>query len=342
VKTFLAALLCLALANHSNAKDMDTDGIKDFVKRIDDALPRGKTFHVNYVVSNQCTDFWFDHANEMIKFISDFRAKAKTDPAQAASLPPDAAIDGQINAFKRDLKATRESIALIDYSLSNQGFYMKQDLSFPNSRPGEMAKPKPMIYVSDGTIMGSFFNDNQATIQPATERPQAAFDDWSQLAYSLTGSSISARISILPELTMVQDGPDIKIHGRLAGEERGASEIELCIDRQTLRPKQIMETNYDRKGAIYNRRVKRWEFQDFSGIVMPKTVIEELYLTGLDGQTRLAQTQTLTINAFSPIPVDAKEALAALLKSNRSIFDEITGSHYLSGNPEQTLDKLSK
>jgi len=30
------------------------------------------------------------------------------------------------------------------------------------------------------------------------------------------------------------------------------------------------------------------------------------------------------------------------LKSNFSMYDEITGEHYISGNPAQALDQLSK
>ena len=321
---------------------MDTDGIKALVRAVDQSQPRGKTFHVGYEVTRTCTDFYYDHANEMIQYLQNYRDKAKVSPSADDTPASLDQIEGFIASFKRELKAAREAHAQIEYSLSDQGFYMKQEMTWPNPRPGGIAHVGPMISVSDGKIMGTFFNDNQATIQPATERPQQAFDDWSRVAYNLNGKSIADHVVTMPSLTAALDGPDLKISGWVAREEKEGTEMELRIDRQTLRPRQITEINYDLKGAIYNKLVKRWDYQDFSGVVMPKTVVDETYLTGLDGQTRLSEVQTLTINSFSPIPVNAKESLAALLKTNRSIFDEITGSHYLSGNPEATLDRLSK
>jgi hypothetical protein len=146
----------------------------------------------------------------------------------------------------------------------------------------------------------------------------------------------------MPDVSLVQDGPDLKITAKKLWPDEGLSQIDLRIDRQTLRPRDITATAYDPNGNLFSKTMKRWEYQDFSGLVLPKQVVDEDYVKGLDGQMHLTQVRTLTINSFSTQPMDAKEELATLLKSNYSIFDQITGSHYLSGNPGDMLDKLSK
>ena len=77
-------------------------------------------------------------------------------------------------------------------------------------------------------------------------------------------------------------------------------------------------------------------------MTLPKVVVDEVYMTGGDGETKLSEQTTFTINSFSPLANDAKDKLAGLLKSNYSIYDEITGSHYISGKPSQMLDNLFK
>jgi hypothetical protein len=334
--------LSLQISALGQVQEVNAAGIKELIGKIDSSLPRGRTFHVNYSVSNKYTDFYFNRSREMIQYISDSRAKGKTDIAAAGALSPDATAEGMINGFKRDLKHAPEANCLIDYSWSEQGFYMTQEYFWPNAGPGKLSKSGQTIYASDGKIMGTFYNDSQGTLQPATERPQANFENWAEVAYSVHLTSLSDLFSSMPDLNVAQDDVDFKIIGERHWPDKFVSHLELRVNRQTLRPGEFTEIEYDSSGHVFYKATKRWEFQNLSGFVLPKTTIEEVYDRGFDNQMYLSQVQTLTINSFSPVPVNAKESLAALLKTNRSIFDEITGSHYLSGNPEATLDHLSK
>ncbi len=99
---------------------------------------------------------------------------------------------------------------------------------------------------------------------------------------------------------------------------------------------------YNSLGQFDSKTVKTWQYQDFSGITLPKCVVDQDYVADINGKMNLEQERTLTINQFTPGATSCKESFKGLLNANYSIYDEITGSHYMSGNPEEMLDKLSR
>jgi hypothetical protein len=71
-------------------------------------------------------------------------------------------------------------------------------------------------------------------------------------------------------------------------------------------------------------------------------VVDQQYRTDLSGKLNLETEQTFVVNDLSFTPMNSKAELAALLKGNYNVFDQITGTHYVSGNPGDALDNLSK
>jgi hypothetical protein len=118
--------------------------------------------------------------------------------------------------------------------------------------------------------------------------------------------------------------------------------MELRIDKATLLPESINFVYYNNLGALYGKWTKTWKFQNYAGLMLPQTVVDQEYLTDLSGKLSLNSEKTFTINQYVLKPVDAKSQLTQMMAGNFSVFDEITGTHYLSGNPADMLDKLSK
>ncbi len=211
------------------------------------------------------------------------------------------------------------------------------------SAKGNKGQFPTTIYASDGKVMGTFYPaDAQATLQPATERPQLTDRHWNDFAYQFCYDSLSAAVAMMQTLKLAQSDGQLIITGELPDTGKQTTQLEFRIDQKSLRPQEIVIFNYDKFGTLNRKLVKRWQYKDFSGVTLPQTVVDETYATGLDGQTKLSEQCTLTINDFSPLPGDAKGKLAELLKSNYSIYDEITGAHYISGKPKDVLDNLSK
>jgi hypothetical protein len=135
---------------------------------------------------------------------------------------------------------------------------------------------------------------------------------------------------------------ELVISGEIPHAGLGRAHLELRLDNSTLRPVQMICINYNSLGKLYQKAIKTWQFQEFSGLIMPKQVVEQTYYADLKENLNLEEEETFTINEFSPQVQSSKERLKELLKSNYSVYDEITGSHYISGNPADTLDKLSR
>ncbi len=173
---------------------MDPSHIKDLVVHIENSLPRGSIYHINYSVTNKRTAAYYLHLHQLIDLLQ------KSYP-ELLSGPPPPPLPGVeptqnqtrydlVKSFKHQLLDPPEYNNISDYSLDGIGFYMKQELFILNHQ-GNRVKIRT-IYASDGKIMGIFYlDDAQAVIQPATERPQVPTEDWTQAAYSIIGNTLS-------------------------------------------------------------------------------------------------------------------------------------------------------
>jgi hypothetical protein len=326
---------------------MDIASIKQLARQVDDSLPRGRIYHINYSVVEMHTDFYYDRNRDLIKH---FEAKPEESIKNIRStgsngqvFPQKQAYVDLIATFKRDLKAPRERSYVCDYMVDGVGFYVKKEGGWI-TETGDKGKYDPTIYASDGKVMGSFYPTGaQATLQPATERPQFAERFWTDIAYQFWFDSLSSAVASMETLNLTSSDGKLVVTGELPEPgKKKKSVLEFRIDKATLRPEEIVILNYDIFGNLNRKLVKRWQYQDYGGVTLPKVVVDEVYTNGVNGETKLADQTTFTINSFSPLANDAKDKLAGLLKSNYSIYDEITGSHYISGKPAEMLDKLSK
>jgi len=325
---------------------MDSDSIKQLVRQLDDSLPRGHNYEINYSVVETCTDFYFQRSRDIIARLEANRERSiennRTFGAASEHMSKKDAYEGMIRAFNRDLKSPKERSYDCDYMVDEVGFYVKKEGGWINAK-GVKGQYPPAIYASDGKVMGTFYpTDSQASIQPATERAQIAERFWTDLAYQFYYDSITSRVAMMTTLKLAQKDGKLLITGEKPDTGKRTTLLEFRVDQKSLRPEEIAMLCYDDLGNLNQKWAKRWQYQDFSGVTLPKVVVDEIYLTGYDGQTKLAQQTTFTINSFSALANDAKDKLAGLLKGNYSIYDEITGSHYVSGKPGEMLDNLSK
>jgi hypothetical protein len=339
MKTTLFAIFgaCFAFLN-GLGDQVDTAAIRQLMERMDDSLIQGQIFHINYVVCDKCTDAFYLHKKEMIKFLEDNLAK------ESSPIPPDRQETWRIiiRQWKKELDLAKEQTCFSDYSLDGKGFYLKRSFTYVNGE-GKTDVEAPTIYVSDGKIMGNFYPDQStAVIQPSTERPQVPEQDWTEIAYLYMHKKISTYMENMSSLSLKEEADCILITGEKPAEKKAFSHAELRIDKATLTPQSLTFVYYNVFGALYGKKVKTWQFQTISGLLLPKNVIVQDYETDLSGKLNLEKETTFTINKFDVAPIDATAEFARLLKSNYSVFDEITGTHYLSGDAGSILDKLSK
>ena len=347
MKLHLFALLWILLVVlNCPAEEMNASSIKQLVEQIDDSLPRGNIYHINYSVTDKRTDAFYDHCREIIKLMQDNHAEMlrnirTTHPSGETPNPEQDVIDME-NSFKHHLSHAREFNYTCDYNLDGIGFYMKQKIDFIDAK-GQKTAPATTIYASDGKIMGTFYlDDSQAVIQPATERPQVPEEHWTNLAYLFSTDKVSHIVELMTTLKVTQNDTELVITGERPGQLKELTQLELRIDKSSFRPLTISTVYYGSMGRLFSKDVKTWQYQDFSGISLPKVVVDQSYQTDVSGKLNLEQERTFTINDFSPGVKSSKESFKGLLKSSYSIYDEITGSHYISGNPEEMLDKLSR
>jgi len=347
VKTLLLALLCAACSlEMGRGESMDTSQIKQLARQIDDALAQGHIYRIHYAVDETKTPAFYDHKKELIKLLEDAMAKDAADPAMNAQSPDFIARQEMrkniITNIKRDLTQFRERHYSCEYSMDGTGFYLRQTLSHINA-DGRTGPPHTTTYVSDGKIMGTFYKeDSQGVIEPATERPRAPLEFWTETAYRFSNDTLTSCVASMPALSITEDAEQLVISGDRPFEGQERTHLELRIDKATLTPVKGMLIFYDRFGKLHTEVVKTWQYQDFGGIRLPKVVIDQYSEVDLGGKLNLEKQRVFTILDFTPTPTVAKVALADMLKSNFSMYDEITGEHYISGNTAQALDQLSK
>jgi hypothetical protein len=328
------------------AEEMDTFAIKQFVKEIDDSLPKGNIYHINYTAIFSRTDAYYDHAREIIALLEHNHAEALNNinnvhPSGDTSDPAQNILN-IVNSFKTKLREAREQRCVCDYSLDGIGFYLKQDISFIDEK-GATFPPLSTIYASDGKIMGTFYlNDSQASLQPATERPPVPGPYWTEIAYLFMTNTISHYFDEMPALSITTSNELIVIKGDAPGQKKELCQFELQIDKNNLKPVKMTFIFYNTRGKLDSKQIKTWQYQDFHGLNFPVLVKEQIYQTNIAGKLNLEEEKTLIVHDFTPGPQSCKDSFRGLLKANYSVYDEITGGHYISGNPEDMLDKLSR
>lgn len=313
---------------------MDNAAIIDLAQKIDDSFVQGRIYHLNYTVAEKRTEYFYEHNRTLINLFEQH--------PEDASKPDGKAYTGLLGNFKRNLKYPREMNNFIEYDVDGIGFYTKQYRTWLDA-DGKPGKEDPSIFSSDGKIMGSFYlHDGQGVLQPAKERPYFPVHHWTEVAYFFGLTPLANRVGSMEKLSLVQKDNMLVITGELWGKEKRRSTLEVIIDQALFKPLQATYTDYDYKEQFNRRQVKRWQYKTYAGLTLPQTVIDESYSADLKFQPHLAESRTFSINEFSTTAKNSKESFAAMLKSNFSIYDEITGAHYLSGNPEEILNKLSK
>lgn len=322
---------------------MSTEKIKQMLGEMDNAFVQGHVYRLSYTVSQQKTDAYYDHNRALIKLIDSELEKAAEKNVQDAN---DAGRNKRLldlkKSYQRQLGHAREFDYSSDYSVDGVGFYLKQIFSFVTF-DGKKVPDSQSIYVSDGKILGVFYPDSaQAVIQPATERPQVPTEYWTDITYRFFRSSISEYCAKMQTLEMSESDGKIVIEGDRPGREKERTHLRLQMDKASLLPEKLDSVYYTVQGTLDTERVKTWEYQDVAGTKWPKVVVDQEYRTDLSGRLNLESEQKFTVIELSLIPKNAKEELALLLKSNYSVFDQIAGTRYISGNPAGTLDKLSQ
>ena len=347
MKNIVASLFCAGcLILNSPGEDVEASQIKEMVKKMDDSLVEGHIYHLRYTVDEKNTDSFYNHKKELIKLLQDVMAKDQANPASNSQLTEFSDKQNSrlemIKSMQHDLVQVRDRNYSCDYSVDGVGFYMKIVLSHV-SPEGKAGLPVTTTYVSDGKIKGTFYkNDSQGVIEPATERPSVPFQFWTDIAYHFTHDSLTSCVSVMPKLSLTEDAGQLVISGERTFDAKSKVEQELRFDKATLTPVKATLLFYNYFGNLHSQDVKTWQYQEFGGVRLPKLVIDQHSETDLSGKLNLEKERVFTILDFSPTPTDCKNAFAELLKANFSMYDEITGAHYLSGNPAQALDNLSK
>ena len=343
MKTILILFgLAYSFILNSWGEQVDANDIKQLLQQVDSSLVQGHIYHINYSVSEKRTEAFYNFRKELIKLADKQLAIEAQQQGGSDTANGDKVLNSLKTAYLRELGRPRECTYTSDYSVDGTGFYLKQRF-FITTCDGKKTATSPAIYASDGKITGIFYpNSAQAIIQPATERPQVPAEYWTDVAYRFSRKSISEYCNILQTIKMSKVDGKIVITGEYADKERGSLHVELQVDQASLLPQRMDSTYHNYKGVLDNEVVKEWQYQDVSGVKWPKVVIDQQYRTDTSGKLNLESEQTFAVNDLSFSPVDSKAELAALLKSNYSVFDQITGTHYLSGSPSSALDNLSK
>jgi hypothetical protein len=330
----------------SPGEQLDPDNIKQLIRHVENSFVQGNIYYINYSVTEKRTDAFYNSRNALIQLID---KKLAMDANQQASGTASADL-ARSDKTLRDLKASyaremghpRESTCISDYSVDGTGFYLKQVYHFVNSE-GKKSSSNPATYVSDGKITGIFYpQSGQAVIQPATERPQVPAEYWTDIAYYFSRKPISEYCDKLQTFNMSGNDQKIIITGDRTNPKGGKLHVELQIDKASLLPEKMDSTYHTPEGVLDNESVKTWQFQDISGMKWPKVVVDQQYRADVNRSLNLETEQTFVVNALSFTPMNSKAELAALLKGDYNVFDQITGTHYVSGNPGHALDNLSK
>lgn len=340
-------LVILLISDYSRGDTVDAASIRQLMERMDDSLVRGNIYHIDYNVCEKRTDAFYAHKNQLIKLLE----QAAAAQGGTASVIPEAngatsgiptTYEQLIRQFKKELKLAREQTTFSDYSLDGTGFYLKTYVTFVDAN-GKAASWPASITVSDGKIMGNFYLDqSQAVIQPATERPRVGSPMWTNIAYLFLQSALSTYMGNYQNLSMKVEGGNFVITGEKVLGPKERAQTEFRIDKATLMPQSLTQLYYNDEGYLHQKLTKTWQYQNVSGLMVPETVIDREYKSVLNESPELEREQILTVTQWNPIPLDAKAEFAKLLKLNLSVFDQITGTHYMTGNPGTTLDKLSK
>jgi len=342
----LSTIAALLLLDRCFGDAMEASSIRQLMERMDDSLMQGSVFYMNYSVCNKNTDAFYARKRELIKVLEDMLSKEQGETPtgqQTVALTQKWDTYRQIvKQCKKELTLPLEQTIYADYSLGGSGFYFKLSQMFVKT-DGKVGSSPADIYVSDGKIMG-FFSPavSQAVLQPATERPQVPVEDWTVTAYLFLQSRLSTYMSKYPALSLREENGSLLIHGEEPGKDKEFAQADLRLDKATLTPRSLVFIFHDTKGKLKQKLVKTWQFRKFSGLLVPAVVVDQEYDANFAGDLNLEKERTFKMNSFDPIPINAKVEMAKLLQSDFSVFDEITGNHYLSGNAGNLLDKLSK
>jgi hypothetical protein len=331
---------------HGKGEEMDATKIKEFARQIDDSRAEGRFYHIHYTVAERATDAFYAHKKELIKLMQDTIAKETADPALNPQSPGMAERHANfrsiIAAMQKDLNQARGRNYTCEYDVDGVGYYLKQSLSH-KSADGTVRPTSTTAFVSDGKIMGTFYMDNsQGVIEPATERPRTPLEYWTQTAYNFSHDTVAACVETMGNLKLAVDDKQLVITGVNYFDRNQKTTMELRFDKATLTPAEGRLIFYDSHGRVHTEVTKTWQFRIFSGVRLPAAVVEQFSETDLSGKLNLEKERVFTIVDFNLTPASAKDAFAQLLRSNFSMYDEITGEHYLAGSPAQVLDKLSR
>ena len=241
---------------------MDIASIKQLARQVDDSLPRGRIYHINYSVVETHTDFYYDRSRDIIERLESKPEQSikniRSLGSNGLAIPQKEAYVDMITKFKRDLKDPKERIYVCDYMVDGVGFYVKKEGGWIDAN-GATGKYDPAIYASDGKVMGTFYpKDAQATLQPATERPRFAERFWSDIAYQFWFDSLSSAVTTMPTLNLTSSNGKLVITGELPDSGKRKTLLEFRIDKASLRPEEITLLNYDLFGNLNRKLVKRW------------------------------------------------------------------------------------
>jgi len=307
---------------------------------MDNSLVRGHIYQISYTLRERRTDAFYQHRREQIQHIQDILDQSSDKWIKSAQDRINGTKIQQV--FKRELSYLRETSYLTDFSVDGVGFYLKQSGTSIDASGKEGPLPDA-IYASDGKVMGAFYpHDMQAALLPATERPPGGGEYWADIAYFFMRQPLTSWVEKMPNLKVKQDGEDLVVVGDQPGEEKEWGHLELRVDKAKLLPKNFLMTYNSPDGVMTSKWTKTWEFQNCSGLLVPKTVIEQEYKANISGKMELEREVDFNVTSYSVQPKNCKEAFATLLHTNYSVFDQISGTRYLSGNPGDALDRLSK
>jgi hypothetical protein len=336
------AIMSWNLANLGKA--MDAAAITNLIKQMDASLPKGQIYHIDYTIVQENLNAFYERRRQMIAFLQgSLNAATKEGPGDVAAIKRQETQQNLINSYTKEMKLFRKRTCVTGYTVDGAGFYMEQASSWIGAS-GEVKNGDPAIYVSDGKVMGTFYPaSSQAVVQPASQRPRCPDNDWTEPAYLVMRRTLGDYMDGGLNMKLAETKDSFVIATNFPGEQGVPSTVELCINKASLEPEKLEANCYKQAGMPSYRLVKTWEFQDFGGLRLPKNVVQQEYYRDLNGNLNLETVNTFTISRFtlSP-PFSGKDKFAALLRQNYSVFDEITGTHYLAGSPSAVLDNLSK
>jgi hypothetical protein len=343
MKTFFAGIL-LAVFIHGNANAMSNDEIKRLVRSVDASFVQGNIYHISYTFSETRPPAYYQYRRDLIKLMQKESARPPED--QDPKMSPEAFAQRQslmaraVASATRGLDVPAQRTDTDEYSADGNGFFLERNRVVVR-KDGKQLNFGPDITVSDGKVMGDFYSDKRATLQPATERPPMGIE-WVGHAYQFGYTPISSHLNLYTNFQAAEQGDDLVISTQRMDPGNLKVELELTIDKATLLPKKMWSRCYNQVGLVSVQEIKTWQFQDIAGVRLPKVVVDQHYQLDFNEKLNLEHEETLTVTGYSVVPIDCKQALQDLLKKNYSVFDQISGTHYVSGDPGAALDQLSK